>query len=838
MSNGIKYQFQPLGDEYQFELFIKDLFNAKYNTHSFQTYKGRGATQHGIDVYSTEVKVFVQCKKKDLSRSKDVLQKELQNDFEESLEMLIGLPYIDAKDSSFTFILASTAKRYNLQDTAGLLAQKHQLPDAKPKLKDVQYLGWEAIEELLNDLPAIHAKYYPGYVPKDLTTIPPIDKNEVVGRDKDLESIKELIKADRPLLLVNGLGGIGKTTLAKYYVQDAYANYDHVAWITMSEDLPSAFLSNPLLLKRLGLASPSEEERKYIVDICCAKLKELPGDNLLVIDNATQSIEAYSAQLGSLSKWKVLLTSREELKRLKANPYRLDVLDWEDAMKLFREHYLLETVQDDDLKKVLTLIGRHTMIIKILAKTFEAAGRTFAQMRERLESKGLKFSLIQTDDPDYQIWDAQKKAMVHIEQANIDQWVKTIFTWDEATMTQDEETILMYFSVLPSYNYGIEFLVGLFQKFEEPEREQLINILNSLANKGWIDKIANDSITYKCHAVVQHAVREKTRPNWENCMVVIRSVITLIRIDETQDNPVDKFPFAELADSLLQYIEGNKGNRSLLLNEAGLLQQHLGDYSKAKSLLESALSMGIKEHGEDHPDVAASRSNLALVYQDLGNFEKARELLDAALNSNLNHFGEDHPIIATTRSNLAVVYQDLGYFEKARELLETALDSDIKHFGEQHPKVATLRSNLAVVYRNLGKFEKARELLEAALDSDLKHFGELHPNIARCNSNLAQVYKSLGDFKKAQELLKVALSSDIRHFGVMHSNVATDYNNLGLLQLKLGLFDEGIESLLKAHEICLQCWGSEHPNTKSVASALQQIWNLVQAQQPNDTHQP
>ena len=84
------------------------------------------------------------------------------------------------------------------------------------------------------------------------------------------------------------------------------------------------------------------------------------------------------------------------------------------------------------------------------------------------------------------------------------------------------------------------------------------------------------------------------------------------------------------------------------------------------------------------------------------------------------NFGPDHPNVAISSSNLAVVYQALGRYEEAAGLLEAALASDQKNFGPDHPSVARTRNNLALVYQALGRYEEAAGLLEAALASDSK----------------------------------------------------------------------------------------------------------------------
>ncbi len=143
------YHYEVISDEYRFEEFIRDLFNAKYSTQSFQLYKVKGAAQHGIDVFSTENKIVIQCKKKDLSRTDYKLKKELVEDFEKSLQAIDDVPF-----DFETFILATTTKKYTTtQDEAAKLSQD--------KPFDVQFLSWKDIERVIHQYPELRKKYYP-----------------------------------------------------------------------------------------------------------------------------------------------------------------------------------------------------------------------------------------------------------------------------------------------------------------------------------------------------------------------------------------------------------------------------------------------------------------------------------------------------------------------------------------------------------------------------------------------------------------------------------------------------------------------------------------------------
>ena len=92
----------------------------------------------------------------------------------------------------------------------------------------------------------------------------------------------------------------------------------------------------------------------------------------------------------------------------------------------------------------------------------------------------------------------------------------------------------------------------------------------------------------------------------------------------------------------------------------------LDDPAGARALFEQALASDLKTYGEDDPEVATDRNNLAMVLRDLGDLVGAREMLKQALASDLRTYGEDHADVARDRGNLDLVFQDLGDLPGAR----------------------------------------------------------------------------------------------------------------------------------------------------------------------------
>ncbi|RMG62483.1 MAG: CHAT domain-containing protein, partial [Bacteroidetes bacterium] len=97
-------------------------------------------------------------------------------------------------------------------------------------------------------------------IPQALTPLPLINPQEVIGRDDDLQKLEQRLTEANQVLLVNGLGGIGKTTLAKAYLSQHFHSFDHLAWINIQpgEDSQhhsalSAFANNLDLFENLNL---------------------------------------------------------------------------------------------------------------------------------------------------------------------------------------------------------------------------------------------------------------------------------------------------------------------------------------------------------------------------------------------------------------------------------------------------------------------------------------------------------------------------------------------------------------------------------------------------------
>ncbi|MFX1707171.1 hypothetical protein PV783_24600 [Chitinophaga sp. CC14] len=145
----MKYQYEPLGDEYQFQTFLKDLFNSIYKTNSFEEYGSSGHTQFGVDIYSPELKIAVQAKKKDINRAKKTLLRELTSDLTSTTELIEKFPH----DINCVYFATTTSKFIEIQDAC----ISYSLSKGRP----LKFFSWPDIQTEIAKFPSVRNKYFP-----------------------------------------------------------------------------------------------------------------------------------------------------------------------------------------------------------------------------------------------------------------------------------------------------------------------------------------------------------------------------------------------------------------------------------------------------------------------------------------------------------------------------------------------------------------------------------------------------------------------------------------------------------------------------------------------------
>ncbi len=121
------------------------------------------------------------------------------------------------------------------------------------------------------------------------------------------------------------------------------------------------------------------------------------------------------------------------------------------------------------------------------------------------------------------------------------------------------------------------------------------------------------------------------------------------------------------------------------LNGQMIQLYHQGHFGDAIPLAKEVLAMWEKALGPEHPNVASSLNNLALIYSSAGDYRSAEPLFKRALAISEKTLGPEHPDVALSMNNLAELYRIFGGHVKAVQVYERVLTIKEKTLGPGHP---------------------------------------------------------------------------------------------------------------------------------------------------------
>eukprot|EP00045_Choanoeca_perplexa_P021779 m.7291 g.7291 ORF g.7291 m.7291 type:complete len:647 (+) comp8788_c0_seq1:78-2018(+) len=184
--------------------------------------------------------------------------------------------------------------------------------------------------------------------------------------------------------------------------------------------------------------------------------------------------------------------------------------------------------------------------------------------------------------------------------------------------------------------------------------------------------------------------------------------IDLDRLDEAE---------ASLTTALEQTRESTECQpltESTIMASFARLYHRLSDYNKLIACQTRGLEVVIQELGENHPQTAEAKMNLAVAYHEQGKFEQALELLLSAEGVMLQDFGASHPSTNLTQDNIAWSLFELGRAEEALRYADKALEGRRSALGNHHTDTAFSRITRSQALVALNRFQEAIEELSRA----------------------------------------------------------------------------------------------------------------------------
>lgn len=652
-------------------------------------------------------------------------------------------------------------------------------------------------------------------IPLQLNTLPFIATSEVIGREQDLQKVYELLQISNRVVLVNGIGGIGKTTLAKYFIAHWRQQYNYVAWISVSTDIKEAFVGEVELLDSLHLReeikqlSRNEQWIDTAFSLIINRMRQLDSQenqrkNLLIIDNVGEGIEHTKIldQIALRPNWKVLVTSREKL--IGFEEYELGFLSMEDAKELFYLHYQSE--QDDGIvEEIIEIVGRHTLTIELLSKTINTNPLlNLKQLKKLLHERGISI---------------KKEIDIKLSYSRI-QGYTTItnclkVAFDISGLGGDNNLLLLMrkFSVLPSHPISLETLMKIFQVDEE-STHIFINNLNKLVSKGWVTKSGTD---YRMHIIIADIIRRKLEPKIQNCENLIDFFINGID-KEVNANPhrfFESIKYIIYIEYLLRHIPSECIKTARLLNQLSELLRINGEYNKALKYQLNSIRLKESILSDTDIELAVSYNNIGIIYRNLAKYNLAYQVLSKALEIYENTPNTNSRLFADTYNNISVVSRYLG---------NTNLALKYQFKSIEKGKVDGYRldysyNSLSIIYRQTRELEQALKYRKMCHEL-FENQSPLSPNLPASYNSWGVILVELEKYKEGIEKFESAIFFHKEIFKKEDTNLAVYYQQLGRAYMKNNDLDKVMEWLKKAKKIQEGNGFNNHPDYANTLNCI------------------
>lgn len=213
----------------------------------------------------------------------------------------------------------------------------------------------------------------------------PDSKNTFVGRERELLEIAEAFEHSG-IVILNGIGGIGKTELALRYAKKYRDQYDVICFGKVIGSLEKLFDDSQS--RFLSIHGENREEKhgtKKIDDL-------VDNRTLFIIDNLDSLDDPMTDDLLSLG-CKVLITSRcdfqEEFPEIPQ--IAIGELSEEDQICLFQAEAGEAAAGCDDtiIRSILSEIDGYTLLIPLIAKLLPKSFVTPAELQRRIRAAGI-----------------------------------------------------------------------------------------------------------------------------------------------------------------------------------------------------------------------------------------------------------------------------------------------------------------------------------------------------------------------------------------------------------------------------------------------------------------
>jgi class 3 adenylate cyclase/tetratricopeptide (TPR) repeat protein len=662
--------------------------------------------------------------------------------------------------------------------------------------------------------PGLQAQYAPlrslGTLPSDLSIVDAAEFHAVAsfsGRDDELAAVGAALQDDGAVAVIHGLGGVGKSSIAREYGWRNRDEYSVLWWLNAQTE--DGILDGLLRLGTMFVQGLDQlpDRRVAAQRVINSVLAGFDKPALLVFDNLEDQtlLRTWLPRTGA----RALATSRDTVLNNDIIAIPLQVWSLEAAVAYLQRASGRTDLSEADARAIAEALGALPL----------ALAHAAASLRNERMVRPQRYL---------------ERVTAHLQNAPRGaEYPRSVFATFSAAIARAEQHAAGAAAVL---RFAASFAPDAIpdELFRQPiENYTASELRSAIADEMHLDealgaldrlsllKFAERSRSYGIHRLVQLAVQDLAgeAEQWRECAVIVANAAF----------PAVDFGMWPQCERLLTHARAALGALSSdaevlpaaeLAFRCGRYLRERGEYRASEQLQARALAIREKLFGPNHPDVSDSLTNLGIAVAEQGRHAEAVPLFERALEIREKAFGPDDARVAGALLNLAHGNDEQGRFSEAERLNKRALAIFERALGPDHPDTAFAMINLAHEYMRQGRYAEAEPLQERALAIREKVLRPDHPDVSVSLNNVADLYRCLGRYAEAEPLLTRALAIREKALGTDHPSVANVLDTLGDLYDDQGRLADAERIYQRALQIREKALGSNHPSTTATREAL------------------